>query len=52
MTPDEKRTYEVKGCDISWKEGKDVTKKTIERREKVRKEDKLGAKREVKIVKQ
>ena len=52
MTPDEKRTYEVKGCDIAWKEGKDVTKKTIERRERVRKEDKVGAKREVKIVKQ
>ena len=52
MTEDEKRTFEIVGCNIDWKPEKNVTKKIIEQREKVRKEDKPGAKREYKITKQ
>ena len=47
-----KRAFEIKGCDINWKEGKDVTKKIIEKRERVRTEDKPGAKKEYKVIKQ
>ena len=52
LTEDEKRAFEIKGCDINWKEGKDVTKKIIEKRERVREKDKPGAKKEYKIIKQ
>lgn len=52
LTEDEKRAFEIKGCDINWKEGKDVTKKIIEKRERVRTEDKPGAKKEYKVIKQ